>query len=271
MMRYDLHVHSVYSDGSDQPEDIIKTALRIGLDRIALTDHDCIDGLEEAISAAKGTPIAFIPGIELSVRYEGNRLLHILGYGLDITNQDFLEVYRSYRARRQEALTHVVSALNKRDIIIRIEDLRSHTLGETMDRQAVARWLVANEVAENISQAWVDYLDYIPYADGELLSPSEAFKMIHMAGGKAYVAHIHKWIGFLGYDHQDVYDRIGDLVAMGLDGIEAEYPTYSKEDKYLIDRLIIQYGLLKSGGSDYHGSNRPGVLLGQLSEEMSIV
>ncbi len=261
---YDYHIHSVYSDGSDTPKEIIQKAKKRGLDTLALTDHDTIDGLKEASAEAIRLNINFINGIELSTRYDDHRLIHILGLGIDIVHPDFQARYTSFKKDREEALPIVIEELQKKGIPIQMNDLDQYRTGHYLDRQTAAKWLVKNKYASSIPRAWIDILDDIAYIPNELINVHDAFEMIHAGKGKAFIAHIHKPIGLYGYSDQEAFLRLQQLKLEGLDGIEAFYPTYTEKDKKLIQKAVSELGLLQSGGSDYHGKNRPEVHLGQI-------
>jgi 3',5'-nucleoside bisphosphate phosphatase len=258
----DFHSHSHFSDGSDSPTQIVEVAVQSGLKEIALTDHDTIDGLVEASKRSKELGLKFIPGIELSVRYEDTRLLHLLGLNIDIDVPEFSRLYLAYRERREKALEAVFLALKLKGIELTYDALKPYGFGKSLDRQAVAKWLMEKDYAPSIPRAWIDILDDITYEQDEILSISEAIEMIHAAHGKVYLAHIHKDIGMLGYSDDDITVRIGHLKTMGLDGIEARYPSFTEADKKLIAKLVERYQLETCGGSDYHGSYRKEVKLG---------
>jgi len=258
----DLHVHSYISDGSDSPTDIISKAKRLGLCAIALTDHDSIDGLKEAADAANRIGVTFIKGIELSVDYGNGRLLHILGLGIEPDHPVFNRIYIRYKEDRQSALSVVIRKLQERGIHVTWEELMEFQTGNWLDRQAIAKWLVKYGHAPSISSAWMDIIDYIPYEEGELISLDDALCMIKSSGGLSFLAHYNKFIGFEGYTSEKLKKHIGDLKRKGLDGIERYYPTFTKENHNELDDLIKQYQLLSSGGTDYHGLNRPSIQLG---------
>lgn len=261
---YDYHIHSVYSDGSDTPKEIIQKAKKRGLDTLALTDHDTIDGLKEASAEAIRLNINFINGIELSTHYDDHRLIHILGLGIDIVHPDFQARYTRFKKDREEALPIVIEELQKKGIPIQMNDLDQYRTGHYLDRQTAAKWLVKNKYASSIPRAWIDILDDIAYVPNELINVRDAFEMIHAGKGKTFIAHIHKPIGLYGYSDQEALLRLQQLKLEGLDGIEAFYPTYTEKDKKLIQKAVSELGLLQSGGSDYHGKNRPEVHLGQI-------
>ncbi|MBN2221122.1 MAG: PHP domain-containing protein [Vallitaleaceae bacterium] len=264
--KYDMHVHSFHSDGSEAPSVIMKRAKERGLGIVALTDHEGIGGIEEAQVTAKDLGLIFIPGIELSVRYDQKRLLHILGLEIDVHAEDFVTLYESYRKNREEALVSVVAQLQEKGFSITLEEAKEYCFNNKPDRHCVAKCLVAKGYAASISRAWIDILDDVPYEEKEILEPEEAFQMIRAGKGKSFLAHIHKGIGLYGYSDEEAYERLKALKELGLDGIEARYPTFDSTDLAFIEQAIEGLSLLKCGGSDFHGANRPEVDLGMIGE-----
>lgn len=262
MRTEDFHIHSVYSDGSDTPEQIMQLAKEKKIKSIALTDHDTIAGLDLAKVEAEKNQLCFVPGIELSVRYENTRLIHILGLGIDYRCDAFEKLYARYRKNRERAVDYVLETLAKKGVQINKDSLHAFSFNSSLDRQAIAKYLIAHGHASNMPLAWMNYLDDIAYAPGELLEPKEAFDLIHAGGGKAYIAHIHKPIGLYGFALDDQVNRLSELMKLGLDGIESHYPSYSQEDLLFIQRLVNELGLMQCGGSDYHGTYRVDVTIG---------
>lgn len=258
----DLHAHTTISDGTVSPKELVQNAKKIGLKAIAITDHDSIDGHIEAQLEADQTGIQLIKGIEFSVSYGKNRLIHVLGLGLDTTSKVFTDIYTNYRSVRSEKLNHVFKELNNMGLDIKREEVEPFTVGGFMDRQAIGKYLVANGHVPIIKSAWVDYLDHIPYIPGELILPKDAFDAIHAAGGKAFMAHFHLPIGLKGYTEKEALQKLQDLKNLGLDGLEFYYPSFSKNDKIKCAKYIKEFGFLESGGSDFHGANRPHIKLG---------
>ncbi len=258
----DLHAHTSVSDGTVSPSELIRLAKKKGLEAIAITDHDTIDGHEEAEREALKLGMTLIKGIEFSVAYGEGRLLHILGLGLDGKADGFQAIYDRYRRTRSTKLTHVFRALRERGVDIHQEDVKPYVLGGYMDRQAIAKWLVDNRYAPIMKNAWVDYLDYIPYIEGELIDPKSAFDAIHAGGGKAFMAHFHLPIGLKGYTDEEARTHLAKLKEMGLDGLEYYYPTFTKEDQLRCAGYIEDFGFIKSGGTDFHGANRAHIDLG---------
>ncbi|MDF2614214.1 MAG: putative metal-dependent phosphoesterase, family [Clostridia bacterium] len=258
----DLHVHSYVSDGSCSPREIIKMAYDKKLYAVALTDHDNIEGIDEAEREANKYNIKFLKGIEISVSYEEGRLLHILGLGIDPANEYFLNVYNRLRKLREEKLENILWTLKKQDIFMNTEELKKHAAGKYLDRQAVAKCLVEKNICRDVPEAWQKYLDPVPYGKGELLEADEAVDIIKKSGGLSFLAHYHKRIGLEGYTKQEAEEHIKYLVSLGMDGIERYYPSYSDEHIEYAEYLIHKYNLIPSGGTDFHGSNRPEIALG---------
>lgn len=259
----DLHVHSYVSDGTNSPSEIIRMAYDRKIKAIALTDHDSIDGIEEAQIEAKKYKVNFIKGIEFSISYGEDRLLHILGLGIDVTNENFLKAYNKMRITREEGLERVLGILKKQGISIHFEELRKYAVGKYIDRQAITKCFVERKLCSSVPDVWRKYLDPIPYGEGELFQIEEAIDIIKKAGGLSFLAHYHKKIGFDGYTKDETEKHMQYLVALGLDGIERYYPSYSSNHIEYVEYLMSKYNLIPTGGTDFHGNNRPEVTLGK--------
>ena len=258
----DLHAHTNISDGTVSPKELMRIAARTGLSAVAVTDHDNISGLDEAQAEADKLGITLVKGIEFSVAYGENRLLHILGLGIDPEDTRFREIYLRYRGLRAARLDHVFDKLQRLGVKLCRKDVEPFVLDGYMDRQAVAKCLVDQGRAPLIKDAWMNYLDHIPYAEGELIQPGEAFEAIHRAGGKSFLAHLHLPIGLKGYSEEEALRRLVELKGAGLDGLEAYYPSYTADDRQRCARFIGELEFLQSGGTDFHGANRAHIKLG---------
>lgn len=252
----DLHVHSSISDGSYSPEEVVCRAKTMGLKAFALTDHDSIDGLETAHKVALKVGIELINGIELSVYNGEHKLMHFLGLGLNIHNRQFRKLYEAYRIRREAHTLHVFDALSKMGVDFKLEDAKPYMTGKWLDRQAICKGLVAKGYVASILEGWLKYLDRIPYLEKELCGQEEAIEMIHAAGGKVFLAHFTKPIGLGLFSRSEREARLSKLRDLGLDGIEAYYPSFTKEEQEEAQYYLEHLGLIASGGSDYHGANR---------------
>ena len=259
----DLHTHSYISDGSDSPTEVIKAAKKNNLKAIALTDHDSIAGLKEAKVAAKNNNIELINGIEISSLYKAGRILHILGLNINLDNDYFLTAYNKMKKAREKGIPKILEYIkNTTGLSIDINDLHKVKYDEYLSRYDIYRYIIENNICTEPQKVWDVYLDPIPYGKDELIPVDEAIKMIHEAGGKAYLAHFNKRIGLGGLSFEDIEDNIKYLVSLGLDGIERYYPSYTDDDRRLLDYLVWKYQLYSSGGTDYHGANRKNIEIG---------
>lgn len=259
----DLHAHSYVSDGADSPSKIIRIAYEKKLKAVALTDHDSVEGIKEAETEAKKYNVNFLKGIEISVSYGEGRLLHILGLGIDPENEDFQKVYKKMKYAREDGMDRILTILKKQGISINVDELRKYTVGKYLDRQAIPKYFVEKNICKTVPEVWHNYLDPIPYGKGELLEPEETLDIIKKSGGVSFLAHLHKKIGLLGYSKNESEEHINHLVSLGLNGIERYYPSYSNDDIDFVEYLLDKYRLIPSGGTDFHGSNRPEVTLGE--------
>lgn len=258
----DLHAHTTISDGTLTPRELVSLGKSLGLKALAITDHDSIDGHIEAQQEADKVGLNLVKGIEFSVSNGEDRLIHILGLGLDTTSNIFMNIYNNYRKIRSEKLDYVFTELQKMGLNITRNDVKPFTVGGFMDRQAIGKYLVFKGYVPIIKNAWIDYLDHIPYIPGELIIPKEAFKAIHAAGGKAFMAHFHLPIGLKGYTDKEAREKLKDLKELGLDGLEYYYPSFTKEDSLRCKKYIDDFDFLMSGGTDFHGKNREHIKLG---------
>lgn len=266
----DLHVHSTVSDGSFTPTEIIRHAKEIGLKAVALTDHDSIEGHEEAAKEADKLGMIFVKGIEFSATYSDSRQFHILGLGIEPECEGFMKPYLKYRQSRDAKVEYVFEQLRLMGVTIDRKSIEPYTAGAYMDRQAMAKYLVAKGYAPIMKRAWMDYLDKIPSKEGEVSDPKSSIDMIHAAGGKAFLAHLHIPIGMEGYSYEETRSYLQWLKDLGLDGLECYYPTYTKEEKDMCEAFAEEFNFLKSGGSDFHGSNRAHIALGTGEGDLSV-
>jgi len=258
----DLHIHTTISDGTLTPKELIRQAKEAGLSAVAITDHDSIDGLDEAQREADRLGVTLIKGIEFSTTFGENRLIHILGLGIDPQSEGFEQIYTTYRREREDRLPAVFDQLRSMGVAIDPEAVRPFVSGGFMDRQAIAKCIVAKGYTKSVRYSWINYLDKIDYIEGELIKPEDAFNAIHAAGGKAFLAHFHLKIGLKGYSDEEARVWLKKLKELGLDGLECYYPSFSEEDRLRCAEYIEEFDFLKSGGSDFHGANRPQVKLG---------
>lgn len=264
-MKYiDLHVHSSHSDGTDSPSEVIRRAAARGLAAIALTDHDTVSGISEALEAARqetlaGRPIRLIPGIEISAGYK-DRDIHILGLFLqwqDPALNKALEIAVASREQRNETMA---KRLRDAGISITVEALRKEEPDAVITRAHFAKFLTENGYVRTKSEAFEKYLDVSTpyYVPREYIAPSEAVSLIKNAGGIAVLAHPLLYESTL----EGTQELIAHAVQSGIEGIEAVYSSNTNSDEQLARSYAAKYQLLITGGSDYHGSNKPMIHLG---------
>ena len=257
----DLHVHSTCSDGTLSPTELVDYAIEKGLSAFALTDHDCVEGLDTILSYAKSLPNApeIIPGIELSTDENGQEV-HMVGLFIDHHNPEFnqyLQEFIESRTTRNKKMCHL---LQEHGMNITYEELEAEFPGAVLTRAHYAKLLMKHGYVKSIREAFDRFLgDHCPcYVSREKITPVMAIDLIKKAGGLAILAHP------ILYHMSDA--RLDALVQKlkeaGLTGIEAIYSTYSPAEERQIRKLAAKYDLLLSGGSDFHGENKPGLDLG---------
>lgn len=255
----DLHVHSTASDGTLTPTELVAAVKEAGLCAFALTDHDTVDGIAEARAAAKAASIELIPGVELSCDYKGKEV-HMVGLYLDETNARLCEHLARFRDNRDNRNQKMYQKLNEEGFAISETALREMFPDAVLTRAHVARFLLEHGYIKSIAEAFEKYIGdgcrcHVPR---EKITPQEGIKLIHHANGKAVLAHPVLY----HMSDERLRELISDCVSCGLDGIEALYSTYQPGDEQYIKRLAKEYGLAISGGSDFHGSNKPHIHLG---------
>lgn len=259
----DLHIHSTASDGTLAPRDIVDRAARQGIPAIAITDHDTVAGVEEAIAEGARRGVTVVPAVELSAG-AGERGMHIIGYFIDHTDPvllDRLERLRATRLRRAHAM---VQALRDAGLAIDLADVLAAADGGAVGRAHVAQTLVRAGHATSIADAFERMLGHGRpfYVPKPVAPPATVIGWIRDAGGIAVLAHP----GVSGVD--DLIDR---LASWGLGGIEAYHTDHDDAERERYLRRASELGLLVTGGSDFHGDDRPGGGLGSAQVPESVL
>jgi hypothetical protein len=166
------------------------------------------------------------------------------------------------RKTRDEGVKHILASIKEKELDINIEDLRKKAKGKYLDRYSIFRYMSENNLCNSSDEIWHKYLDPITYREKEIINTEDAIRIIKAAGGLSFVAHYNKRIGFEGLTKEEMEAEFKYLIDLGLDGVERYYPTFLKDDYDFLDYLINKYDLMISGGTDYHGKNRPEVELG---------
>lgn len=272
MMRVDLHVHSNASDGTFPPAKVVELAADAGLAAMALTDHDNVGGVSEALQAAgnlqqKGKNIRVIPGIELSLAYK-SRDIHMLGFFVDIHHETFLAECKEAvegRGRRNEQM---VQNLQKAGLSICMEDLKEGNPDTVVTRAHFARHLIKSGCVKDMKEAFERYLnpDTPYYVPRSYISKERGIELIRMAGGIPVLAHPLSY----GIGQKELEKLVAELKEAGLAGLEVKYSNYGYQDENYLRSLAGRFSLLYSGGSDFHGSNKPEIQIGSGRGNLSV-
>lgn len=258
----DLHVHSTVSDGSYSPAELAQLARETGVEAFALTDHDSIAGDEEAAAEAERLGVGFINGMEMTMAY-GDRKIHVVCLGFNPENSEFQKLYSRLRYIKEDSMADVVEVLRRRGIEIDMEMVRRHSAVH-LDRYAIMRTIVDMNIFDGIQYIWDNYLNPAVKEVGVAgdIPAEEALPIICAAGGVTSLAHFHKLIGLKGQSRAEQEESLRELMGFGLTGMEQYYPNYTDEDRAFARAMIEKYDMLPTGGTDFHGANRPGILLG---------
>ena len=259
----DLHMHSTYSDGSQTPEQLILEAKAKGLSAIALTDHDTIDGIPEFMALGETHGITTVPGVEISVdtKLPNNGHMHILGLLVDPYSESLKNTLNFLLKERNERAQRIIRKLTENGVDITMQELLDEAGEGAIGRPHVAKILVRKGVVGSIQEAFDIWLakGKPAYMDKTKLGESDAIKMIHDAGGLAIMAHSH----LMHYDtFAEARDKLLELKELGLDGFEVFYSGMPKEYTDGLLALAESHSFAISGGSDYHGDNKPGIFMG---------
>ena len=259
MRLIDLHTHTTRSDGTFTPTDLAREVRAKGLSAFALTDHDCVDGIEEACKEADGVGVELIPGVEISAEFEKG-IMHVLGYFIDWRHTHFLEKLKVLQEGRKERNPQIVRKLRDLGMEITYEEVVAASGGGQVGRPHFARVLMQKGYVTSIQEAFDKYLKKgaPAFLEKERFSPEEAIALIHEAGGVAVLAHP----GTLSMTRLELPPLFESLSDAGLDGVEVYYSLHSEADVAFYLPLLKRLHLLPTGGSDFHGANKPDIMVG---------
>ncbi len=262
--RFDFHTHTTVSDGSLTPTELARRAHEQRVTGFALTDHDTVDGIAEARAEGERLGVEVIAGIELSVNEsQGARAMHVLGLGIDPEHGPLRARLVELRESRVNRGARIVSHLQKAGIAISLDDVARHSAGGALGRPHVARALVELGVVPDVDLAFVRWLRrgrpaYEPNAE---LSARDAIELVHDAGGAAVLAHPPLSAGVDSPGGLVAF--VDGLVSLGLDGLEIWHPSHKPNSMRRLRRIAAAHGLVETGGSDFHGADRPDVEVGR--------
>ncbi len=263
----DLHVHSTASDGTCTPAEDVRLAFSAGLSAMALTDHDGVGGIEEALSEAEkirkenpGTDFFVIPGVEISTSYKGQDI-HVIGLFVDHKNEEFVEALKDCAKNRVRRNERIIEKFSEIGIKISMDELTAKDPDTIITRAHFARVLVDKGYVSKPQEAFDKYLNpgaacFVPR---EYMSPESACDIILKAGGFPVLAHPMNY----KLTHEELLELIEKhMLPAGLKGMEVMHPSNKAGDEDVLRSVAGHFGLLMSGGSDFHGANKPDINIG---------
>lgn len=259
MQFIDLHTHSQASDGTDSPAQLVRNAHEKGLAAVAITDHDTVSGLDEGEATARELGLEFVRGCELSTSTELGEM-HVLGLWLPRQLDPLLEKLVYLRGKRSERNVRIVEKLQGLGVEITLDEVLRLARGESVGRPHIAAVLVRKGYVHDVSEAFREYLGYYgrAYLPKEVLRPEEAVSVLSSLGATVCLAH--PMLQKLPEGWLEAF--IERLLPCGLTAIEAYHSEHTQADSRRCLELARHYGLTISGGSDYHGTNKPRIRLG---------
>lgn len=263
----DLHTHSTHSDGSYTPTELIDEAERIGLYAIALCDHNGVGGLSEFVEAANGRNVTAVAGVEISTDYK-DKELHILALGVRPEHfGEMDELMEDVRRRKEQSNIDLVKALSCAGYEVDYDKIRAERNGTYINRLHIASQLIEKGYVKSRKEAFETLLSKTGgyYKEPRRPSAFEIIEFINKIGAVSILAH-----PFLNLDEGELREFLLQAKEHGLDGIETLYSEYDSETIALSRMIADEYGLMESGGSDFHGANRPHVSMGKGKGDLEI-
>jgi predicted metal-dependent phosphoesterase TrpH len=260
----DLHTHSTASDGSLTPSELVALAHKAGLQALALTDHDTIDGLDEALLAGQELGLQVIPGVEISIK--GDELLgkpaslHVLGLWVDHRQPGLLAGLHRLQEARAQRNPQIVQKFNALGIPLTLEEVAAHAGGQLIGRPHFAQALLQRGIVRDRGEAFARYLaaGAAAYVPKYRFDPQVGIGLLRAAGAVPILAHP----GLLKLPQFELESLARRLMAVGLEGLEALYSEHDSATRLGLTRLAARLGLVVSGGSDFHGRPKPDIVMG---------
>lgn len=262
----DLHTHTVCSDGSMTPAELVKHAKESGLAAAAISDHDTADGVKEAMKTGAEIGIEVIPAIELSAVSDTET--HILGYFIDPDSPALTSAVDYIRDVRTQRIGETCEMLAKHDIHVTLDEVKEKAGGGILCRAHIAKLMTEKGYSESPRAAFNQWLNVgCPcYSESQALTDTEAVELIRKAGGDAYLAHLH----LTKKSGEELEGFVKRLMDAGLTGLEGYYTDYTPEMERDYRSLAAKYGLKRSGGTDFHGMFKPHIRIGKGLGELEI-
>ena len=255
----DLHVHSTFSDGTLTPARLVRLAQELQISAVALCDHNTVAGLPEFLDAARGSALWAIPGIEFSTDYRGGEL-HILGLFIDASHYTAVtQRVEQMLQWKEQSNRDLVAGLKTAGIELDYDRIKAGTPGGTVNRAVIAAEMVRLGYCASVKEAFSNWLSekHGYFHPPRRPDAMETITFIKSIGAVAVLAH-----PFLNLDEQDLRDFLPGAVDKGLDAMETYYPKFTDDQCLLAGRIAEEFGLLPSGGSDFHGANKPDIAMG---------
>jgi predicted metal-dependent phosphoesterase TrpH len=254
----DLHVHTTFSDGTFTPQEVVRFAKEKGLFAISITDHDTTDGVKDAIEEGERLGLKVVSGVEISADFEIE--MHILGLFIDIDNEFLQQKLKMLEKFRKERNPQIIKKLRQMGYNISMEEVEKLALGEMIGRPHIAKVLVQKGYFSTTKEVFEKLLGFgkPAYVKKEKLKPQEAIEAIKKAGGLAILAHPHKYL-YLEEGSENVFLELKEY---GLDGIEVFHSDHNQIETSMLLEIAKKLDLAISGGSDFHGENKPEICIG---------
>ncbi len=259
MERYiDLHTHSCKSDGSMEPAQVVREAKKAGLVAIALSDHDTIEGVSEAIEEGKKIGVEVVPAVEFSVKSKTQN--HIIALYPDIQNEEFLRFLEDLKKARTARNEETIRLFENLGIHITIDEVKEIAGGKVIGRAHFGKLLVNKGITKNVKESFEKYLDTggPAYSGSEYPSAEEVVEKIKKAGGLSFMAHLNQ----TRLPDEELKELLAHLKECGLDGVEGYYTEYTTEMGEKYRGMAKELNLMLSGGSDFHGTMKPHINIG---------
>jgi len=260
----DLHCHSTASDGTCRPAEVVRLAHAAGLSGLALTDHDTVAGLPEAAAEARRLGVDFLTGIEVSAAYPRPGTMHLLGYGFDPQAVSFRKLARRLALARAERAALIVERLNRAGVDVSLAEVHAEAGGPdaNVGRPHVAAALVRKGHAVSTRDAFTRYLGGggAAYVDTNPLDSAQVIDGVRRAGGMVSLAHP---LQLRRRDFAQLEAQVRELAEQGMEGLETVHSGHDTETVGRLTRLADRLGLMPTGGSDFHGANKPWIRLGE--------
>lgn len=271
MKLVDFHMHTTHSDGSYPPRDLMRYAKEKGLDCISVTDHDTMSSFEECEREAKPLGLELVPGVEISAQFDPGTL-HILGYFLDRKNAELKTAFEDIQKARRERNPMIIEKLNALGLKITMEDVLEEVHADKKNNQLgrphFAKALIKKGFVKDFEEAFNKYLGKgkPAYVDKRRLSSEDAIRMIRNAGGIASIAHPKQ----MRLEGEALEKAIGQFVEEGLEAIEVYNSCQKPHENEIYRKIAKRFNLIETGGSDFHGANKPDVDLGYLGDNVKL-